>query len=79
MGRTVPSFRLAISEEQAEWRVFRRFLDRKSKKHLDDLFLTPKLYVSACTVSARPARIQPIMMSMILHNYQRLLVMRNGT
>jgi hypothetical protein len=50
MGRTVPSFRIVIAEEKAEWKPFRNALDKKESKEFDDMFDTPKLYISACSL-----------------------------
>ena len=38
MGRTIPSFRLATTEEKKEWKEFRQSLDKKDRKTFDNLF-----------------------------------------
>jgi hypothetical protein len=36
MARTIPSFRIVIAEEKAEWKPFRNaLLDKKAKKMFD--------------------------------------------
>jgi hypothetical protein len=70
MGRTIPSFRLAIAEELKEWKEFRNRLGKSDKKLFDMMHATCHLYDSACMYAANPIRIQPIFMSIIFHHYQ---------
>jgi hypothetical protein len=32
MGRTIPSFRIALAMEKAEWKPYRNALDKKDRK-----------------------------------------------
>ena len=32
MGRTVPSFRIVLAEEKAEWKPFRNALDKSERR-----------------------------------------------
>jgi hypothetical protein len=73
MGRTIPSFRLASVDEQKEWKQFRRGLGKENRKIFDNMFLIGLLYNSAASYSAKPTRIQPILMSIIFHHYKQLL------
>ena len=73
MGRTVPSFRIALYQEQKQWMSFRAGLDKKTKSSFDQVFATARLYVSACMMSCRPIRLQSIMMAMIFHHYKQIL------
>jgi hypothetical protein len=70
MGRTIPSFRLAIAEELKEWKEFRNRLGKSDKKLFDMMHATCHLYDSACMYAVNPIRIQPIFMSIIFHHYQ---------
>ena len=72
MGRTIPSFRIALSQEEAAWRQFRASLDSKSKASFDRIFVISRLYISACMLSCRPVRIQPIFMAMVFHHWKQL-------
>ena len=38
MGRTIPSFRIALYQEEKKWSIFRSGLDVKDKKYFDELF-----------------------------------------
>jgi hypothetical protein len=73
MGRTIPSFRIASVEEQKEWKEFRQALDKSDRKAFDDMFLITHLYNSACSLAAKPIRIQPIFMSVIFYHYKELM------
>jgi hypothetical protein len=73
MGRTIPSFRLSLAEEESDWNLFRNRLDRSERKDFDRMFSIPRLYLSACSYAVKPIRIQPILMSMIFHHYKLLI------
>ena len=58
--------------EKEEWKYFRKALDKKDRKMLDDMFDVSILYNSASTYSAKYVRIHPIFMSIIFHHYKQL-------
>jgi hypothetical protein len=72
MGRTIPSFRIASSLEEKEWKSFRNSLDKSDRKIFDEMFSIAHLYNSASSYVAKPIRIQPIFMSIIFHHYKQL-------
>jgi len=73
MGRTVPSFRIALYQEETRWKKFRAALDRKERKSFDGMFAIARLYISACMMSCRPRRLQPILMAIIFHHFKQIL------
>ena len=73
MGRTIPSFRLAVAEEEREWKSFRNSLDRRDRKEFDSMFADARLYISACSYAAKPVRLQPIMLALVFHHYKQLV------
>ncbi len=73
MGRTVPSFRIALYQEEKKWKKFRAALDKKNKVFFDDLFATARLYISACMISCRPIRLEAIFMAIIFHHFKQIL------
>ena len=75
MGRTVPSFRLALAEEESEWRDFRKHLDKAERQDFDDMFAIPRLYLSACSGAVKLVRIFPVFMSIAFHHYKELSLM----
>jgi hypothetical protein len=73
MGRTIPSFRIALGREQREWKPFRNMLDKSEKKQFDEmLFDIPRLYISACSYSVQTVRLYPILMPILLHCHKQL-------
>jgi hypothetical protein len=70
MGRTIPLFRIASILEEREWKVFRNSLDKSDRKLFDEMFLTAYSYKSTSSNAAKPVRIQPIFMSIVLHHYK---------
>src|SRR5918993_6107863 len=72
MGRTIPSFRLALEMEEREWTPFRNALDKKDRKKFDEMFDIPRLYTSACSYAVQPVRLYPILMSILLHHHKHL-------
>jgi hypothetical protein len=73
MGRTIPSFRLALAEELSEWKPFRNTLSRSKRKKFDEMLSLTLLYISACSCAVKPLRLQPVLMSILFHHYQLLL------
>ena len=78
MGRTVPSFRQAIWMEYRQWKPFRIALDKSDRKLFDQMWDLTALYNSAKSYFANPIRIYPILMSMLLYNYQQLTDLENS-
>jgi hypothetical protein len=73
MGRTIPSFRIALEMEKEEWKPFRNALDKSDRKIFDEMFDIPRLYISACSYAVQPVRLYPILMSILLHCFSQLL------
>ena len=72
MGRTIPSFRMALVMEQEDWKPFRNALDKSDRKKFDEMWDIPRLYTSACSYAVQPVRLHPILMSILLHHYKEL-------
>ena len=72
MGRTVPSFRIVISEQKQEWKAFRNALDKSERKQFDEMWDIPRLYVTACSNSVQLVPFHPIVISMLFHHYKEL-------
>jgi hypothetical protein len=73
LGRTVPSFRIALHQEEKKWRIFRAALDKKDKKLFDDVFAISRQYISACMMACRPIRLESIFMAVIFHHFKQIL------
>jgi hypothetical protein len=72
MGRTIPSFRLALDLEEQDWKPFRNALDKSDRKKFDAMLDIPRLYTSACSYAVQPVRLYPILMSILLYHYKEL-------
>jgi len=73
MGRTIPSFRIAVVLEEKKWKQYRKYLNNKKDRNVfDHMFSIANLYNSASSNAVNPIRIYPIMMSMVLHHYKTL-------
>jgi hypothetical protein len=73
MGRTIPSFRIALMQEEVQWKSFRDALDKKERPVFDRLFLASRLHISACMMAAKPVRIHSIIMAILLYQYKQIL------
>jgi hypothetical protein len=72
MGRTIPSFRIALGMEKAVWKPFRNALSKSEKKQFDEMFDIPKLYISACSNSVQLVPLHPIIISILFHHYKEM-------
>jgi hypothetical protein len=72
MGRTIPSFRIALAMEKEDRKPFRNALDKSDRKKFDDMWDIPRLYTSACSDAVKPVRLYPILMSILLHHFKEL-------
>jgi hypothetical protein len=73
MGRTIPSFRIALAmKEKEEWKPLRNALRKSDRKKFDEMWDIPKWYISACSNSVQYVRLHPILMSILLYHYKQL-------
>ena len=72
MGRTIPSFRMALEMEKEDWKPFRNALDKSDRKKFDEMWDIPRLYTSACSYAVQPVRLYPVLMSILLHHFKEL-------
>jgi hypothetical protein len=73
LGRTVPSFRLALAEEKSERKDYREQLGCSKRKDFNEMFEIPWLYVSACSDTVSLVRIHPIFISIFFYHYKELM------
>lgn len=72
MGRTIPSFRLALIEEEHNWKSFRNALSKQDRKEFDSMFADVRLYISACSYATKPIRVQAVFMALAFHHCKQL-------
>jgi hypothetical protein len=73
MGRTIPSFRIALEMEKEEWKPFRNALDKSDRKEFDEMWDIPRLYVSAYSNSVQLVLLHPIIIISILFHHDKQL------
>ncbi len=72
MGRTIPSFRIALDLEERDWKPFRNALDKSDREKFDEMFDLPRFYISACSNSVQYVRLYLILMFILLYHYKQL-------
>jgi hypothetical protein len=72
MGRTVPSFRMALEAEIGSWSDFGRALKGGSRNQLEELFRAARTYCSASSNAVRPVRFQGMFMAMAFEHERRI-------
>jgi hypothetical protein len=72
MGRTIPSFRIALEEEITSWGPFRASTGASSRRTLDKLFNQARGYCSAASNATRPVRFEAMLMAVIFSHEKRL-------
>src|ERR687886_1811188 len=74
MGRTVPSFRMVLETEKAEWKPFRNALNnKKERKDFDDMWDIPRSYLPSCSNAVSLVPFHPIVISILFHHYKELI------
>jgi hypothetical protein len=73
MGRTIPSYRIAIDMEIAKWKPFKDALRKPEKDFFENMLLRSKLYASAGGMAVRPVVLEAMVMSILLDHHIRLL------
>jgi hypothetical protein len=60
--------------EEAEWKKpFLNAFDKSDRKKFDEMFDIPRFYTAACSHAVQPIRLYPILMSILLYDYQQLV------
>jgi hypothetical protein len=72
MGRTIPSFRIAILLEEKRWKLYRQYLRKKEQKIFKHMFSIAYLFNSASSYAANPIRINPILFSIALYHQKKI-------
>lgn len=72
MGRTIPSFRIALEQEISNWKPYKKSLSRGSRDALEDLFNMARNYCSASSNAVRPVRFQGMFMGIAFAHAKRL-------
>jgi hypothetical protein len=72
MGRTVPSYRIAIEQELSTWKSFRDALRKEDRELFDSLADQCRLFASAGGMAVRPIVLDSMFMCILL-GHQRMI------
>lgn len=76
MGRTVPSYRIALENEIKTWKGFRKALRAEDREAFDEMLNFCRLYASAGSMTTRPVLVEAMFMSMLLGQQKMLAEIR---
>ena len=72
MGKTIPSYRMALEDEIAKWSGFREALHSgEEKEAFDELMDTCRAYAMAGSNATNPIILEPMLMSIALSLQKR--------
>ncbi len=72
MGRTVPSFRIALEQEIARWQNFRKALRAKDRRVFDFLMEKARNHSDAGMLANRPVILDSIFMGILLEQQKEI-------
>lgn len=78
MGRTVPSFRVALEGEVSSWKDFRRSLGGGSREALDRMFDQARSNCMAAGNAVRPVVLEGMFMAIAFSHEKRLANLEKG-
>lgn len=76
MGRTEPTFRLALERLEAEWSDYRRGLRGREQEAFDALFQKARAHASSSMNAARLDPLESALLSMLLEHELELRALR---
>ncbi len=72
MGKTVPSYRIALDSEIQRWSGFARALRKEDRTAFDQIMDACRNYASAASNATRPTVFESMVMTVLLH-HQKVL------
>jgi hypothetical protein len=76
MGKTVPSYRMAIEDEMQTWKQFRLSLTEEGKEAFDIMMDYCRTQSMAASNACKPILFQPMMMSILLEQQKQIKTLR---
>jgi hypothetical protein len=77
MGKTVPSYRMAIESEIASWKGFRNGLaSEEEKQAFDDVMDMVRMQAAAGSCATNPILFEPMIMSVLLGQQKRIRILQ---
>jgi hypothetical protein len=78
MGRTVPSYRMAIEDEISRWSGFAKALRIDDKAAFDALMDSVRSYASAGGNATMPILFEPLVMSILLSQQKKIMTIEKS-
>jgi len=78
MGKTVPSYRMAIEDEITRWNGFAKALRIEDKVAFDALMDAVRSYASAGSNATQPILFEPMVMSILLALQKKILALEKS-
>lgn len=72
MGKTVPSYRLALEDEIRQWNGFAKALRTEDREAFEALMDACRSYASAASNATRPILFEPMMISILVSQQKRI-------
>lgn len=72
MGKTVPSYRIALEHEISGWREFKKALDIQDQEVFEQLMDAARSYASASGCAVNPIIFEPMVISIMLHQQRKI-------
>ena len=73
VGRTIPSFRVALEQEINSWKHYQKALSKTSRQILQQVFNSARNYVSASSAAVRPFRFEGLFIGSIFSHEKKLI------
>ena len=75
MGKTVPSYRMALEDEIERWKGFAKALRIEDKEAFEALMDACRSFASAGSNATQPIIFEPMMMSILLSQQKRIMAL----
>jgi hypothetical protein len=76
MGRTIPSFRMALEQEIALWQQFRKAIRAKDRGVFDSLMDKARIHGDAGMLANRPVILDTVFMAILLEQQKEIGVLK---
>lgn len=73
MGRTVPSFRIALNSEIKSWNAYRKALDSSDQMLLTEMLNLSRRYCSAASTAVRLSVFEGLCVAVLVDHHKSLM------
>jgi hypothetical protein len=72
VGRTVPSFRIALEMEMTKWKGYRKCLRQNEREIFDRMMDNCRIHASASGMATRPNPLEAMFLSVLLEHQRKI-------